>query len=654
MIKEYHKSLISFQKEIPDSDSISSSQNNSLPVLIENTRYTQEKFASLCAYANSIVKDVEDREKSDRIHRKYPRLLSDVKSYDQHGLCRLDSDLQTTFYEASSNNLSKRRLVFLFDKVIVVVNARSRLPKVIRRIYLDDYRIEDNATDGQMVNPEINRSDSVFTFFVQEWPHKFHMVPKTKVETLGNGPADPRHKRITFAASTIEVKRNWVAAIKDKQSRLTPKAIESDQDNKWDFVLKTFGRDGKLPEFCDVSNTVLPGLYLQGIHVTKKIRKDFTMTKTYKINCDQVGQFLMISDEESKNQKSNQMEAISHLLPAKTSPTNRSCSKPSFNPPTHFGNSSSMHQSSKPGSIKSSFIKSRTNLSSSSSFATRDQSPSSGFSSDSNNKPEDYKIPYKVRLDDFDWYVPTCDRGSVARCLPRDSRLKNGAFVVRSSSRSSYALSVVYNPDSNVSVDLSNPTHFKHITISEIKRNQSSNGESEIEFYINTIEDEDGKFSNILDLIEYYKVNQLSKHFSDLNTCLVDVFEETESIRNTAGTIPSSRNPSVRNQSSRESIHRSTGSARNRPERSDSRTFRSGSQSVHVNNLLEPISSDPVWSNQTMFDVTVIPRSGEGSYTVLGYCSGEYEWNAQDTNQFNVNQGDLFCIVGTAMQGWLQ
>jgi len=100
-------------------------------------------------------------------------------------------------------------------------------------------------------------------------------------------------------------------------------------------------------------------------------------------------------------------------------------------------------------------------------------------------------------------------------------------------------------------------------------------------------------------------------------------------------------------------LHRPTPSARNRPEQSDSRTFRSGSQSVHVNNLPEPISSDPVWMNQTMFDVTVIPRAGEGSYNVLGYCCGEYQWNAQDPNQFSVNTGDLFCIVGAAMQGWL-
>jgi len=420
--------------------------------------------------------------------------------------------------------------------------------------------------------------------------------------------------------------------------------------------LKTFGRDGKLPEFCDVSNTVLPGLYLQGIHVTKKIRQDFTMTKTYKINCDQVEKFLEISDEESKNRKSNEMEAISHLLPAKTSPTNRS-SLPSFNTPTSK-NPSSMHQSSKSVSAKPSFTKPRTNLLSSSSFAQRDQSPASGFSSDSNSRPVDnYQVPYKVRLDDFDWYVPKCDRGSVAKCLPTDARLKNGAFVVRSSTQSSYALSVVFNPDSKVSIDLSNSRHFKHITINEIKKKPSSNGESEIDYYINTREDVEGKFSSILELVDFYKATQLSVHFNELNTCLFDVFEETEGMNQSEGT-------SFRNQIQRESllhsvretsVHQPTPSARNRPERSDSRTFRSGSQSVHVNNLPEPISSD---MNQTMFDVAVIPRAMDsqgvkGSYNVLGYCCGEYQWSAQDTNQFDVNIGELFCVVGTAAQGWL-
>lgn len=93
-----------------------------------------------------------------------------------------------------------------------------------------------------------------------------------------------------------------------------------------------------------------------------------------------------------------------------------------------------------------------------------------------------------------------------------------------------------------------------------------------------------------------------------------------------------------------------------------SRTFRQPTHSVHVNSNSsnvpipnEPISSDPVWNNQTMFDVQTIPRYGGNSYTVLGYCKGVHQWIAPPTdhNQFNVNPGEIFCIVGPAVQGWL-
>ena len=107
MVKEYHKSLISYEKECLETKNITT--NSELATLISNTKQAQEQFASLCSYANSIVKDVEDREKSDRIHRKFPNLLSEGKTYDQNGLCRLDSDLQTTFYDTSSNKQTLKK-----------------------------------------------------------------------------------------------------------------------------------------------------------------------------------------------------------------------------------------------------------------------------------------------------------------------------------------------------------------------------------------------------------------------------------------------------------------------------------------------------------------------------------------------------------------
>ena len=467
-----------------------------------------------------------------------------------------------------------------------------------------------------------------------EWPHKFHMIPKQKTTTLGQGPVN-LNKRITFAASTLDVKKNWISAIKDKQSRLNPTGVEADAGKNYQFVLKTF----QSPEFCNVTQMVLPGLYLQGLQVRKKTVSDSTLIKTYKIDCKEVKTFL---EKERLGENRSREKALEHLM-SHSMKINGSASKTE-----RLEKSKSLYNSN--SSLTSGFASSQSDL-------------ENNISRNAGNL--NYQVPFKQRLDDFDWYVPKCDRNTVDKYLPKDNRLKNGAFLVRSSRATNYALSVVYNRDKNTSIDLKNQRHLKHISINEIK-----NSDDEVEYYyINTREDEGGKFSSILELIEYYLNKPLSEHFQDLDTCLVDVFEDEDGLgnressssvryshRNSDNASIISRTESARTITNPPSITRS-------PTRS--RTFRQPTHSVHVNsnssssshNLPipnEPISSDPVWNDQTMFDVQTIPRAGGQTYRVLGYCQGVHQWTAQDNNQFSVALGNIFCIVGTASQGWLQ
>ena len=92
------------------------------------------------------------------------------------------------------------------------------------------------------------------------------------------------------------------------------------------------------------------------------------------------------------------------------------------------------------------------------------------------------------RLDDFDWYAPPANRTNFTTYLPIQM-WQNGAFLIRSSKNTKYALTVIYDHNKQPS-DRNN--HAKHISIFEVQEPRAPEGRL---YHINDRGDEDYKFS---------------------------------------------------------------------------------------------------------------------------------------------------------------
>lgn len=601
MIKEYNKNLEKTKKKLEDYMKIDTCDQTvlekmkspeDLDMLIESTNKALQLFLSLCTFSNTVVRDVEDKEKSDAIHGKIPNLFSNSNNerlYIEWGLCRLDNDLKVTMPDNSLTSEAKRRRVFLFDRLIIVT-SRSRNPKVLKRYAIEDYELQPvvKSSAAGMNASNHGKDTSVFTFFTQDWPHKFAIKKSAMAETLTRSeiPAEI----ITFCAATEKIRDDWVSAIKQKQERI--ECTKQNYHPNWIFQMKTFPtREGL--HYCDFTDMVLPGLYLQGVHARPNVVSSQNIP-TYNIKVENVCDFIKSDMAKSTGRRNRERPA----------PLGIESKLARLNVAPH--NQSTRHRRSIPVS-------------------------------ESETSEDDHF--WRERLDDYDWYAPQADRTSFPKWLKTQSWV-NGAFLVRSSRQTTYALTVIYCESGRQPSD---PTRdAKHISIVEMGDDEDGSKR----YYINDRENHDCKFESIPQLIQYYKTHSLSEHFNDLNTTLRDVFQESQ-----ARQPPPT--PRLHNGQSR---HFNTAQTMQQPK---------SRPPLHVQNsngpalaVRSPPFQNPSTIQRTIWQVRTVPRKyrrnqGGNTYPVHGYCRGTHPWEAQDDNQFSVAVGQYFCIVGDGEQGWM-
>lgn len=205
----------------------------------ESNEMVEQQIKSISMLNNRVKRDVEDKNRSDLLGKKYDEILNfiDIKS---HGLCRLDTDLQFKKADSRSGSFNgKRRHVCLYDKVILVIHRKTK--RVTEKIHLQDYVLlneletEDNknsnlrSLSGGQNNKDAVRSTplpvndtSVFTFWSNPWKDKFvlkYSPERSSSNNISNKNNDTHY--ITFAAHNLETKRIWIDAIREFQKLIS-------------------------------------------------------------------------------------------------------------------------------------------------------------------------------------------------------------------------------------------------------------------------------------------------------------------------------------------------------------------------------------------------------------------------------------------------